>query len=260
VAQSDPALAPHVQFRMLKHRDHAEALLFLKSWGPLTLNNLDQSDSAAVDLNDFWHKHNWFVAVAQLYEALEEPRELKRAWQRLVDQAVASACADQAHSQSNSTMRIEFDTDRYRPDVILFEAPHHGVSGKLASDFILGELKSNTQAASSTSWEVVSQTSQLSFRPIRFCSSLWAAMWEMFGLDTERGFAWRSCRICKKYFYPDQVNSMCCTPQHQSLWSKRQWARRSRSLGSNESKSVKRAPGQQAVSPSIEESIVAEVK
>ena len=65
------------------------------------------------------------------------------------------------------------------------------------------------------------------FEPSRAFTSLWAAIWELFGLDTRR-YGWRVCRICGRLFYPKDRRSVCCNTQHQSLWSKRDWARRNR--------------------------------
>jgi hypothetical protein len=77
-------------------------------------------------------------------------------------------------------------------------------------------------------WKEIDEEEGMGFRPTRIVTSLWAAMWEMFGLETWRGYSWRSCKICSKYFYPLQVNSECCSPEHQALWSKRQYAKKRR--------------------------------
>jgi hypothetical protein len=258
VTRSDPTLAPHVQFRMLKHRDDAEALLFLKNWGPLFGPSLDRQHSVAVDLRDFWNRHLWFVSIAQLYEALEEPLALQRATGWMQERSDAIRLAVEACSASTSAKRFAVYLDASRP-VGPILTTNFDLLLSHAVDLIASQF-SHPDAGPTASWEIASQTPQLSFRPIRLCSSLWTAMWEMFGLDTERGFAWRSCRICTKYFYPSQANSVCCSSEHQSLWSKRQWARRSRSPGSIESKSGKRTRGQEAVPPSSEKSVVTEVK
>ncbi len=65
------------------------------------------------------------------------------------------------------------------------------------------------------------------FEPTRAFTSLWSVIWELFGLDT-RQYAWRVCQICGRMFYPKDRRSVCCTTDHQSLWSKRQWAQQQR--------------------------------
>ena len=53
------------------------------------------------------------------------------------------------------------------------------------------------------------------------------AIWELFGLDT-RQYAWKLCELCGRLFYPKDRRSVCCSTEHQSLWSKRVWARKHR--------------------------------
>jgi hypothetical protein len=65
------------------------------------------------------------------------------------------------------------------------------------------------------------------FEPNRSFTSLWGAIWELFGLDT-RQYGWNLCQVCGRLFYPKDRRSVCCSTIHQSLWSKRIWARRHR--------------------------------
>jgi hypothetical protein len=222
--KSDPTGAPHIQFRMLTDGDDAGALLFLKNWGPLCDIRWRKSDLVLVDLNDFWYRHLWFVAVTKLFESLDEPLELidtVKWWKDRKDslRIAAAACTE---SGSSPFLAYIDSIDTY-PDAVHLAGNRDSLQAVVA-DFLVFQFPQHTGG-----WRVASYAPRLSFRPVRTITSLWAALWEIFVLETQIGSGWRSCRICGKYFYPRQNNSRCCTPAHQALWSKRCWARRNRS-------------------------------
>jgi hypothetical protein len=236
--QRDPELAPHVRFRRLAPGNAAVALDFIRDFGPLHLTDMTRNPIVWIDLNDFWRRHARFVAVVRLYEALHDCKGLLQALVDIADNISSLDGVEPAKlgmipdtHKDSPYIRYAYinSSDDYRK-VNQFGDPmyDHRDLRDWSRDLIRAELILQTHEGIRSGWEELDENEGLGFRPTRVVTSLWAAMWEMFGLDTWRGFGWRSCRICGKYFYPLQLNSECCNPEHQALWSKREYARRRR--------------------------------
>jgi hypothetical protein len=234
----DPQLAPHVFFRKLAPGNDAMALAFLKEFGPLFCDNMERNPVMWIDLNDFWRRHARYAAILRLYESYDDYDLLREV---IVDLAANAPTLDQAgdaaigmipHTHKGHPFVRTVDlqaSDAYKAtdeDGDPFY-PHQYLKG-LAGDLIESELILHTYKDLGSSWFAVEDDDEIKFRPERVILSLWAGMWEMFGLDTWSGSSWKVCRICGKYFYPLQRNSDCCKPEHQALWSKRIWARNRR--------------------------------
>jgi hypothetical protein len=227
LTEDNPTLAPHVQFKTLEHGNNAAALGFLQEYGPLFRVTGSQGERVDVDLNDFWRKHLRFFAVVELFESAQDPERLRAAWSWI------DAMIDVINEAEPKPLGYIPQPDGGFAVIdipeLLRNASPRDLRGT-AHDLILSELALQSDARLRTNWEsTYEDDAPFSFRPTRVVTSLWAVMWEMFGLDTWRGWGWNSCRICSRYFYPRQANSECCTPQHQALWSKREWARKNRS-------------------------------
>jgi hypothetical protein len=237
----DPELAPHIMFRRLAHGNDAVALGFLQECGPLFLDDMTRKPLVWIDLNDFWRRHERFVAILRLYESMRDFKSLAEA---IIDLAQRK-CELQAAGPAGLGMIPHTHKDLpYIRHVHLSEPHYYSMVDEdgdpmwtqrgfqdLARQLIRSELILQTFEGIRSGWEEIAEEGGFEFRPTRIVTSLWAAMWEMFGLDTWRGYSWRSCKICSRFFYPLQMNSECCTPRHQALWSKRQYARKRRELG-----------------------------
>ncbi|MGD0630023.1 MAG: hypothetical protein ABR987_11740 [Terracidiphilus sp.] len=239
-AERDPAIAPHVMFQSLSPGNDAVALGFIKECGPLFLDDFDLHANIWVDLNDFWIKHSRFVAIVRLYEQLEECEALRAALSNMLQNL------DSLNAAGPTPVGYIPDPQKNHPFLKLvdfsdFKSDEYNLRGgdgalewkyprlrKHARRIILAELTLQTNEGLRSGWENLAEEEGPGFRPIRIITSLWAALWEMFGLETWRGYSWRSCKICGMYFYPMQTNSDCCNPQHQALWSKREYARKRR--------------------------------
>ncbi len=234
----DPELAPHVMFRRLTPGNDAVALGFIRDCGPLFLDDMTRNPIVWIDLNDFWRRHARFVAIVRLYETLDDCERLRNALASMVENLQS---LNEAGPQEIGKIP---DTGRNTPFiryVYLHEPQEFGrvdQDGDLtwdhqrlrdhAREIIQAELILQTFEGIRSGWVELDEEEGFGFRPTRIATSLSAAIWEMFGLDTWRGYGWRSCRECAKYFYPSQVNSECCCPEHQALWSKRQYAKKRR--------------------------------
>jgi hypothetical protein len=234
----DPELAPHVSFRKLSHGNAGVALGFLKEFGPLFLNDMTRKPLVWIDLNDFWRKHTRYVAILRLYEALDDYEQLLEAVLNVarnietLDAAGPATLGSIPHTHKD-TPYIRVVSIRPPEDYLMKDRdgdPFIPLSSlrNLARDLIQSELILHTHKDIGSSWLAVEEDDTFKFRPERTILSLWAGLWEMFGLDTWSGYGWKACQICGKYFYPPQRNSDCCTPAHQALWSKRVYARRVR--------------------------------
>jgi hypothetical protein len=230
----DPELAPHVNFRKLAHGNTAVAWGFLKEFGPLTLGSMDPSEVCWVDLNDFWRRHSRFVAISRLYENLGNREELRKAFLDMVrdlDSLNAAGPAKLGWLPDQGKKFIAYARIR-TPEAYSSGDQDPWLNHELlridARELIFAELTLQTEGGIGTSWIPVEEDGIIKFRPERVILSLWAGIWERFGLDTWTGMTWRACRVCGKYFYPLQRNSDCCTPEHQARWSKREYARRAR--------------------------------
>ena len=234
----DPELAPHINFRKLVHGNTAVALGFLKEFGPLFLNDLSPRPLVWIDLNDLWRKHARFVAICRLYESLDDEELLFEAVLNIAEDIQALNAAGPAdlgkilHTHKDSRF-IRLVVIRSPRDYQIRDQNGDRIwSSHLlrehALELITSELTLHTGDGIGATWIRVEDEESFKVRPERVILSLWAGLWEMFGLDIWSGYSWRACRICGNYFYPLQKNSDCCKPEHQALWSKRVYARRAR--------------------------------
>jgi hypothetical protein len=234
----DPYLSPHGLFRNLRAGYHKHAFQFMQQFGPLFIESETRfpGDSWWLSLADFWEKHARFVAVAKLWEDRFDSDKLREDWTLL----------DQQHEKLDRAGNAPLG---YIPDPIhkytpLCQMPWQGgayqanffdanssTRRKLAYALVQSELILHTQDCVLTWTETKASPqngpSRVVFEPTRSFTSLWGAIWELFGLDT-RQYGWRLCQVCGRLFYPRERRSLCCTTEHQSLWSKRVWARNHR--------------------------------
>jgi hypothetical protein len=237
-SERDPEIAPHVMFRRLSPRNDAVALGFIRDCGPLFLDDMTRNPIVWIDLNDFWRKHARFVAVVRLFETLNDCENLRNAVvdiaerRQILDDAGPAGMGMIPHTHKNLPfVRL---VDLWQPqDYRMLDQDgdpmyNHQLLRIHTREIICAELMLQTFEGIRSGWKEIDEEEGMGFRPTRIVTSLWAAMWEMFGLETWGGYSWRSCRICSKYFYPVQVNSECCNPEHQALWSKRQYAKKRR--------------------------------
>jgi hypothetical protein len=192
-------------------------------------------------LSDFWDRHARFVAVVQLWEALSEDNEaLKQAW-RWIHQRFDQI--NQVEPATFASVR-NFRGDRYikypgafpweKRRAVGFEEELEFLSGPLlrAETFRVLHYELNLHSHDCHQvWQMksVGVGDVVIFEPTRGFSSLWGAIWDLFGQDISTlRHSWRVCRECSRLFYPKDRRSVCCTTEHQSLWSKRMWARENR--------------------------------
>jgi hypothetical protein len=237
-SERNPEIAPHVMFRRLSPGNDAVALGFIRECGPLFLDDMTLEPIVWIDLDDFWRRHARFVAIAGLYETLGDCESLRNALvdiaenQQILDPAGPAGLGMIPHTHKNQPhTRL---VNLWGPqDLRMLDQdgdPMLNCRGlrDYAREIICAELMLQTFEGIRSGWKEIDEEEGTGFRPTRIVTSLWAAMWEMFGLETWRGYSWRSCKICSKYFYPLQANSECCNPEHQALWSKRQYAKKRR--------------------------------
>jgi hypothetical protein len=68
----------------------------------------------------------------------------------------------------------------------------------------------------------------VSFRLHLTRTSLWQFIWTLFAQETCATRPWRICPHCNRAFHPPRQDRFFCTPRLQQLYSKRQWALRTR--------------------------------
>jgi hypothetical protein len=240
-SQREPEIAPHIMFRNLHSENDAAAIGFLHECGPLFREDMTRDPLVWIDLNDFWRKHARFVAITDLYQNFHNFELLRESVLYIVHNIDSLNVAGPATigeipggGSRIPFLRLVTLSEPYVYRMLDQDGDpmwNHESFQNLARELIHSELLLQTNEGIRSGWELVDGGNAPNFRPTRVVTSLWAAIWEMFGLDMWRGFGWRSCRICSKYFYPLQVNSECCTPKHQALWSKRRYAQMHRKSG-----------------------------
>lgn len=238
----DPHLSPHGLFRSLEPGYHKHAFQFMQEFGPLFIESSTRrrGDSWWLSLDDFWDRHARFVAVAKLWEDRFDPDKLRGHWHLLSEHHTRLDRAGAA-----PLGYIPDPTYRY---IQLYRMPwqlEQNLSSSLEAEALFqqrrvyqlvhSELILHTQDCIST-WTATTQSpaspsEPMVFEPTRCFTSLWGVIWEQFGLDTR--YEWRLCRECGKLFYPKDPRSVCCCTDHQSLWSKREWAREHRLVRRN---------------------------
>ncbi|MGH9533817.1 MAG: hypothetical protein ACRD2E_03050 [Terriglobales bacterium] len=255
----DPLLAPHGFFRSLQPDNAKHAGEFLEAFGPLEVSvgsylrcavgpswvlqrSPDGRPLYSVDLADFWRKHARYLAVAQLWEAAQsgDAIAVHKALEGLVANLKRMLEPAQVGPGANLGSLSRFGEDdplllnvnageppsRVEQTLRAMAAPE---ARGLALRIVLGEL--NRQAEGRRpAWEWVEDAEQHrpGFRPVFTMTSLWAAIWEMFGWDTMREVTWRICPHCETLFYPPRKDRFYCTHEEQAKASKRNYARRTR--------------------------------
>ena len=245
----DPYLSPHGQFRNLEAGYHKHAVQFMQKFGPLHIDSASRlsGDSWWLSLDDFWNRHARFVAVAKLWEDRFDPANLRERWASIAEQHERLDRAGDAP--------LGYIPDPIRKYVRFCQMPWQmgpdsarsfEVNGfmrqRLVYELVQAELILHTQNCVSTWLPRMESESEplgtMRFEPTRCFRSLWGAIWELFGLDT-RQYGWRLCELCGRLFYPKDRRSVCCCSEHQSLWSKREWARKHRAEVRNKRKHKK---------------------
>ncbi len=240
--ERDPHLSPHGLFRVIENGFHFHALQFMQQFGPLTLkpHSLTGKGAEWISLSDFWDKHARFVGVSRLWEHRSDVQQLTDAWRWIFER----------REQINRVGPALFgymplwEVDKYSPppEGLLWERQEgfesalknfadFGILQKYSLDVIQSELNAHT-ADCRQIWmmnPIGNESQDVTFKPIRGFSSLWGGIWDLFGQDASAlTYSWRVCLECGRLFYPRDHRSMCCTTEHQALWSKRKWAREHR--------------------------------
>jgi hypothetical protein len=257
----EPLLTPHGFFRELTHGDAGSALRFLREFGPLhwTQGNLSVADWTHLD--DFWARQARFVAVYTLWHALRDGDEaIAQGWEWIGKNYTATKIPgepDLGRKPQESPLPAELAgmtpaavpmpwsnvPDQALQLVSMFayvenrlwdgmaridsHSSGHQLNRALAIALIQHEITWHTRDVQ-TVWQIEDDGRHVRYSPERHAKSLWAAMWELLAAETRSGYCWRYCKECGNPFYPVQINSECCSPEEQSLWSKRQWARKKR--------------------------------
>jgi len=256
----EPLLTPHGFFRELKHGDAGSALRFLREFGPLhwTQGNLSAADW--IHLDDFWARQARFVAVYKLWHALRDGDEaIAEGWEWIRSNHSATRLPGEpdlgrkpqqtplpakragmtpvavpmpwsVNEQMLQLLSVlAYGEDRLWDGMARIDSHSsgHQLKRALAVALIQHEITWHTRDVQ-TVWQIEDDGRHVRYSPERHVKGLWAAMWELLAAETRSGHCWRYCKECGKPFYPVQVNSECCTPEEQSLWSKRQWARNHR--------------------------------
>ena len=247
----EPQLSPHGLFRDLEAGYHKHAFQFMQQFGPLFVDSTTRlpGDSWWLSLADFWDKQARFVAVAKLWEDRFDAEKLREHWVSLSEHHERLDRAGAAP--------LGYIPDPIHKFIPLCQMPWQAKNGQILSrkaqadlrqrlvyKLVQSELILHTQDCVLTWTEREPPSTELGhapfFEPTRCFASLWGAIWEFFGLDT-RQYGWKLCQLCGKLFYPRDRRSVCCRTEHQSLWSKREWARIHRiAMGNTKVKNVRK--------------------
>jgi len=242
----DPQLSPHGLFRNLQPSYHKHAFQFMQQFGPLFIESQTRrrGDSWWLSLADFWDRHARFVAAAKLWEGRFDPNKVRENWASLekdherLDRAGAAPLGyipDLTYKYIH-LHRMPWELkDNQSP----FPKTKAILQEMLIYELVQSELILHTQDCVLT-WSArnLSPSQRFDatiFEPTRRFTSLWGVIWELFGLDT-RQYGWKLCQLCGKLFYPKDRRSVCCCTEHQSLWSKRVWAKEHRAATSKKTK------------------------
>jgi hypothetical protein len=231
--ERDPYLSPHGAFRNLENGYHVHALQFMQQFGALTWQLRAPNDVEWVSLADFWAHHARFVGVSMLWEARSDD-QLRTAWQWIYERI------DQINRVAPDKFGyVSLWNGSYAepPETLPWESEHafrHANPAVLReTTFMVIENELNMHTADCRQiWmrqRVGDEPEKIVLRPTRGFRSLWGAIWDLFGRDaSDITHSWRLCLECGRFFYPHDVRSVCCTKEHQALWSKRRWARENR--------------------------------
>ena len=231
--ERDPYLSPHGAFRNLENGYHVHALQFMQQFGALNWELRWPNSVEWVDLADFWARHARFVGVSMLWEAPSED-QLRDAWrwiyQRIQDINRVGPAPLGHVPLWQGTYAPPAENLPWESEGAFLDT-HPGVLQETTFVVIENELNMHTSDCRQI-WmrnRVGNAPEDVVFRPIRGFTSLWGAIWDLFGQDaSDISHSWRMCLECGRSFYPKDVRSVCCTSKHQALWSKRRWAREHR--------------------------------
>jgi hypothetical protein len=233
--KKDPLLSPHGLFRNLEPGYHKHAFQFMQQFGPLFIESSTRlrGESWWLSLADFWDRQARFLALAKLWEDRFDPHKLQQHWAALGDQherldragAAPLGCIPDPIRRFIPFCRMPWQA---KDDQIRSPTANASLQQRRVYELVKSELILHTQDCVLTWNATAGESSRTTvFEPTRSFTSLWGAMWELFGLDT-RQYGWKLCQLCGKLFYPKDQRSVCCGTEHQSLWSKRVWARKHR--------------------------------
>jgi len=236
--EHDPHLSPHGLFRGLETGFHKHAFQFMKEFGPLFINEPNRlpGEPLWISLSEFWNRHARFEAVAKLWEDRFDPDKLSADWTAMGEQheklnaggaAPLGYIPDSTYGFVRLCSKLPWEREGHELEALHLPNSLRG----LVNELLYCELILHTQDCVQT-WTRKSIPHEQfiwdeMFEPTRAYTSLWSAIWELFGLDT-RQYGWRICQICGRFFYPGDRRSVCCSTEHQSLWSKRMWAQQHR--------------------------------
>lgn len=232
-AKKNPYLSPYGFFRRLRFGDNEHAKEFLETFGPLELDAgklLIVGAHVDVDLGKFWSLQLRFRLIAEIWESLNGRGQLARALLNIFERRHEISKHDYPLGQIFGLPPAFRRTDVYEfPWQIqqqeakewLESAPMEEMH-EFALQLILLELNAHTHDLRIV-WHRGWETTGGKFREVVWVDSLWSAIWESWGWDTNR-LSWRRCPHCQRFFYPKRRDQICCTPRQQELWSKRKYA------------------------------------
>ena len=183
-----------------------------------------------VDLGKFWSLQLRFRLIAEIWESLNGRGQLARALLNIFERRHEISKHDCPLGQIFGLPPAFRRTDVYEfPWQIqqqeakewLESAPMEEMH-EFALQLILLELNAHTHDLRIV-WHRGWETTGGKFREVVWVDSLWSAIWESWGWDTNR-LSWRRCPHCQRFFYPKRRDQICCTPRQQELWSKRKYA------------------------------------
>jgi hypothetical protein len=188
-----------------------------------------------VNLDEFWSMHLRFRLVTELWDSLHHRDALSQAFLRISQNRERAsnyqefALATEASPPPATTVRAyQFPWERSRQS---FEEWLQTVKiadlRKAALYLVNIELNIHSRAFRFI-WGRGWEASASKFSPVIWLDSLWASMWQFWGMDTNAGITARRCPHCQKLFYPKRRDRFYCTARQQSLASKRRYAARMR--------------------------------
>lgn len=237
LAKKNPYASPHYTFRALTPRDDYQAVKFLKRFGPLEPDDLLDNPPPGEDFNrhagkawlsleHFWAKQWLFVGMLQIYDVLSDPDDLRECWRVLTSR------------RNEETLKLD---DLWRERAPLIDSRPLKTDAPDLADWVtfatnhdlrhfsevalFEHIKAAIAGVQPYCTQNTGRDGRLRFPLQLEPQSLWAAMWEMFRLDTDRGVLARLCPHCHKIFFAPRKDRFYCTPQLQQLASKRRWKR-----------------------------------
>jgi hypothetical protein len=214
-------------------------------WGGSTLAIPFGSSGWLISLRDFERRQKCYSMALRLYDALHDEDRLRREWrdaalgmQEIVRGGFPPILrnehvkrwlvepVNEAFDVSIWELEREFEPSQPTLTDWVAKAPVEELR-TLAHDSIVRAVDGNT--GERVRWDVrTSEDGRPILRPVVETSSLWAAIWNFFAMDTDNGKLWRLCPHCNKIFSPPRKDRYYCTARLQQLYSKRKWARQHR--------------------------------